>query len=93
MNRFVLKKTFLKIYLYHFLINIFIKTKRLKLEFRDCVIVQNDCFMGTEEVPCWFHGLWLLRSRVERVRHRHSVARLAQCFGPLSDLGAQPEDA
>ena len=42
MNRFVLKNTFIKIYIYHFLINIFIKNKKSELYFGDCVAVQND---------------------------------------------------
>jgi len=46
MNRFVFKNTFIKIYLYHFLINIFIKNKKSKLDFGDRAIVQNDLFYG-----------------------------------------------
>ena len=49
MNRFVLKNTLIKIYLYHFLINIFFKkNKKLKLDFGDRDIVQNNLFYGYE---------------------------------------------
>ena len=41
MNRFVLKNTFLKIYIYHFSTNIFIKNKQSKLCFEDRVAVLN----------------------------------------------------
>ena len=44
MNRFILKNIFIKIYLYFFLISIFIKNKKSKLDFKDRVIVQNDLF-------------------------------------------------
>ena len=37
-----MKNTFIKVYIYHFLINIFIKNKELKLGFGDRVIVLND---------------------------------------------------
>ena len=40
MNRFVLKNTFIKIYIYHFLLNILIK-KEVKVIFGDRVAVQN----------------------------------------------------
>jgi hypothetical protein len=42
MNRFVLKNTFIKLYIYHFSINIFYKNNRLKLCFGDRVAVLND---------------------------------------------------
>jgi hypothetical protein len=42
MNRFVLKNTFIKVYIYHFLINIFYRNKKSKLCFRERVAVQND---------------------------------------------------
>ena len=41
MNIFVLKNTFIKIYIYHFSINIFIE-KKSKLCFGDRVAFQND---------------------------------------------------
>jgi hypothetical protein len=44
MNRFVLKNTFIKIYIYHFSINILNKNKKLKLCIGDRVIVQSDFF-------------------------------------------------
>ena len=46
MNRFVLENTFIKIYLYHILINIFIKTRS---QSRDRAIVQNKLFYGYRE--------------------------------------------
>jgi hypothetical protein len=42
MNRFVLKNTFIKVYIYHFSINIFYRKKKLKLCFGDRVAVLND---------------------------------------------------
>ncbi len=42
MNRFVLKNTFIKVYIYHFSINIFIETRKSKLRFGDRDAVQND---------------------------------------------------
>ena len=42
MNRFVLKNYFIKVYIYHFFLNIFYKNKRSKLCFGDCVTVLND---------------------------------------------------
>jgi hypothetical protein len=42
MNRFVLKSTFIKTYIYHFPINIFYKNNKSKLCFGDRVAVQND---------------------------------------------------
>jgi len=44
MNKFILKKTFIKVYIYHFLINIFYKNKKSKLCFANHVTVQNDFF-------------------------------------------------
>ena len=38
MNRFALKNTFIKIYIYHFLTNIFNKNKKSKLDFKDHVL-------------------------------------------------------
>jgi len=46
MNGFILKNTFIKIYIRHFLINIFIKNKESKLSFRDHVVVLNDFLYG-----------------------------------------------
>jgi len=48
MNRCVLKNNFLKVYIYHFLINIFIKNKKSKLDFGDCGVVLNDFFYKYE---------------------------------------------
>jgi hypothetical protein len=42
MNRFILKNTFIKVYIYHFFINIFYKNKRSKLCFEDRVTIVND---------------------------------------------------
>jgi hypothetical protein len=41
-----LKNTFIKIYIYHFLINIFIKNKESKLNFGDHVVVLTDFLYG-----------------------------------------------
>ncbi len=49
MNRFVLKNNFIKVYIYHFLINIFYRNKKSKLCFGDRVAVLND-FLYTERV-------------------------------------------
>jgi hypothetical protein len=46
MNRFVLKNTSIKIYIYHFLINIFIKTLQVKVWLGDHVVVLNYFFYG-----------------------------------------------
>jgi len=48
MNRFVLRNIFIKIYIYHFLINIFYK-KESKLGFRDQVVMLNDFIYGYGE--------------------------------------------
>ena len=47
-NRFVLKNTFIKVYIYFFLINIFFyKNKELKLDFGDHIIITlNDFVYG-----------------------------------------------
>jgi len=42
MNRFVLKNTFTKVYIYYFLPKYFYKNKRSKLCFGDRVAVLND---------------------------------------------------
>ena len=42
MNRFVLKNTFIKVYIYYFSINIFIETRSQNCVFGDRVAVQND---------------------------------------------------
>jgi len=42
MNRFALKNTFIKVYLYYFFLNIFYKNKISKLCFGDHVAVLND---------------------------------------------------
>ena len=44
MNKFVLKNIFIKIYISHFSINIFIITKGSKLCLEDHVVVLNDFF-------------------------------------------------
>ena len=43
MNRFILKNTFIKVYIYHFSINIY-RNKKSKLCFGDRVNVLNDFF-------------------------------------------------
>ena len=47
MNRFVLKNTFIKIYIHHFSINIFYKNKKSKLHFGDRVAVRTTFFLRT----------------------------------------------
>jgi len=42
MNRFALKNTFIKIYIYHFLIKYFYKNKKSKLDFEDRIVILND---------------------------------------------------
>ena len=42
MNIFVLKNTFIKVYIYHFSMNIFYRNKKSKLCFGDRVAVLND---------------------------------------------------
>jgi len=49
MNRFALKYTFIKVYIYHFLINFFYKNKESKLCFDDHAVVLNDFFIDIEE--------------------------------------------
>jgi hypothetical protein len=44
MNIFVLRNTFIKVYICKFLINAFIKNKKSKLYFGDRVVVLNDLF-------------------------------------------------
>jgi len=67
MNRFILKNTFIKIYIYQILINIFIKIKKSKLGFGDLVAVLNDFIYGyrgsiTHDHTCIYLS-WLLNSR------------------------------
>jgi hypothetical protein len=50
MNRFVLKNTFIKVYIYHFLYKYFYNNKWPKLCFGDRAVVQNDKFYGKEGV-------------------------------------------
>ena len=45
MNRFILKNTFIKIYIYHFSTNLFIKNKQSKLCFEDRVTVLNVIYL------------------------------------------------
>ena len=52
MNIFVLKNTFIKIYVYHFSINIFFKNKRSKLCFGDRIAVLNDFLYQYGESIC-----------------------------------------
>ena len=42
MNRFVLKNTFIKVYIYYFFSKYFYKNKRSKLYYEDRVAVLND---------------------------------------------------
>jgi len=46
MNRFVLKNTFIKVYMYHFFDKYFYKNKESKLGFGDRVVVLNDFLYG-----------------------------------------------
>jgi hypothetical protein len=57
MNRFVLKSTFIKIYIYHFVSNLF-ENVLSKLWFVDCVVVQNDLNYQYGGSMCDF-VLWL----------------------------------
>jgi len=50
MNRFVLKNTFIKVYIYHFLIKYFCKNKESKLSFEDRVVVLNEFLYDNEGV-------------------------------------------
>jgi hypothetical protein len=50
MNRFVFKNTFIKVYIHHYSINIFIIKKRSQLYFGDRVTVLNVSFFETEGV-------------------------------------------
>jgi hypothetical protein len=57
MNRFVLQNTFIKVYTCEFLTDIFIKNKKSKLFFVDCVAVLNDFIYQTGgSMPQEFHG-------------------------------------
>jgi hypothetical protein len=59
MNKFVLKNTFIKVYIHHYSINIFCNNKRSKLYFGDSVAVLNVSFFRTEGVPQIRHvELW-----------------------------------
>jgi len=46
MNRFMLKNTFIKIYIYHILIKYFYKNKESKLDLGHCVVILSDFFYG-----------------------------------------------
>jgi hypothetical protein len=50
MNRFVLKNTFIKIYIYHFLINIFIKTRSQSYTLETVSLSKTTSFSSTEGV-------------------------------------------
>ena len=54
MNRFVLRNTFIKIYIYHFSTNLFIKNKQSKLWFEDRVSILNVIYFlyGGSRVLC-----------------------------------------
>jgi len=49
MNRFVLKNTFVKIYTYHFLIDIFYRNKESKLGFETVSLSSMTFFMDMKE--------------------------------------------
>ena len=50
MNRFVLKNTFIKIYIYYFSINIFIKIEVKVMLWRPCHLTKTTSFANLERV-------------------------------------------
>ncbi len=48
MNRFVLKNTFIKVYIYHFLINIFIETRSQNCVLETVSLSKTTSFTSTE---------------------------------------------
>ena len=51
MNRFVLKNTFIIMYIYHFLINIFIKIKSQSYALEIVSLSKTTSFVRTKGVP------------------------------------------
>ena len=54
MNRFVLKNTFIKVYIYHFLINIFIETRSQSCILEILSLSKMTFFTNTERVYIFF---------------------------------------
>jgi len=54
MNRFVLKNTFIKIYIYHFFDKWFYEKQEVKLGFECRVVVLNDFLYGYEGSMCLY---------------------------------------
>ncbi len=50
MNRFVLKNTFIKVYVYHFSINIFIETRSQSCVLKTVSLFKTTFFTSTEGV-------------------------------------------
>ena len=50
MNKFVLKNTFIKVYIYHFSINIFIETRSQSCVLETVSLSKTTSFMSTEGV-------------------------------------------
>jgi hypothetical protein len=50
MNRFVLKNIFIKVYIYHFLINIFIETRSQSCVLETVALSKTTFFTSTDEV-------------------------------------------
>jgi hypothetical protein len=74
MNRFVLKNTFIKIYIYHFLINIFMKTRSQSYAFETVSLSKTTSFSSTEGVLAFFSShLKTLHSITQMFGHMHGV--------------------
>ncbi len=60
MNRFVLKNTFIKVYIYNFSINIFIETRSQSCIWETVSLSKTTFFASTEGVCAW-HRLGALK--------------------------------
>jgi hypothetical protein len=66
MNRFVLKNTFIKIYIYHFLINIFMKTRSQSYALETVSLSKMTSFSNTE-------GVLILEKRLDYFTHNYKT--------------------
>ena len=67
MNEFVYKITFIKIYIYNFLINILIEIRSQTYVLETVLLPKTSCFMGMEGVVEWQRILKKLLHMIELI--------------------------
>jgi hypothetical protein len=79
MNRFIFKNTFIKVYIYHFLINIFIDTRSESYVLKTVSLFKTTSFMRTEGVGLCESGVTHFDTSYHHSLHSRPEFESAAC--------------